>query len=140
MIPAGQASAVSYPLRAFPSRLSVNTTRSTNSVVSPEGVLEVLLKELCQVIDQHTSLQKALILSTATYVERRALVAPHRCLVLHLRRHSRHDIWLRLDRRTTGGGNLLRGFGRTPANDVVILSSVPMLPSNSHFSYKGSFG
>jgi hypothetical protein len=124
---------------ALRSQLSLNTIHSTNTVIT-DGVLEVSLGDLCRVIDDHLSLQKALIISTRTYVERRALVAPHRCLVLHLRRTGRDDIWLRLDRRPTGGASLMKGLGTTPANDIVRLSSGVVTRTTHIRFHEGSFG
>lgn len=90
---------------------------STQTCVS-NRVLDLTLEGVCQYIDAHKSLQGAGIVRSRTFVQKK-LVAPHRYLVLELRRDGRKPVWLRLERKPTSRSDLASGRGRTPANDVV---------------------
>jgi hypothetical protein len=104
------------------SLLTINTIHSLQTVVHPGEVLHLTLDGLCHTIDNHPSLQTARILSTAVYVEPNALMAPHRCIVMHIERDARREIWLRLDRRPTSRIALVTRLGSTRANDQVRLA------------------
>ena len=110
---------LSPPLYRSSTLMSVGSAISAVSVLQPGEVSRLTLDELCQTIDDHNSLQKARILSTYSYVQINARMAPHRCIVMHLERDGRKPIWLRLDRRPTSRVDLIAKFGTTRANDQV---------------------
>jgi hypothetical protein len=83
-----------------------------------EGVMEISLYDLCDKIRQYHSLRQATILSASTYIQRRP-IAPHRFVILCLRRTGKENVWIRLDRKPTNRIGLLAGFGVTRANDRV---------------------
>jgi hypothetical protein len=95
------------PIDRALSLLTLDTIDSLQTVGHPGEVLHLTLDGLCHTIDNHPSLQTARILSTAVYVESNAIM-PHRCIVMHIERDGRREIWLRL--------------GSTRANDQVRLA------------------
>ena len=62
------------------------------------GALDLSISELCELIQQHGSLQRATITMTEGYREHSGGVV-HRFLLLGLEREDKKQIWLRLDRR-----------------------------------------
>lgn len=88
---------------------------------SDEQGTKLELDELVALIRSHTSLQRAAILSTEGYKQRRNTIL-HRFLVLELRRQDRSPIWLRIDRRMhpeTRMVSFLLASGKSPAYDTV---------------------
>jgi hypothetical protein len=80
------------------------------------------LSDLCDLIDEHSSLKSATILSASCYSQIIVGVVKHRFLILELARTGRKKLWLRLDRRTDpviGKIRFVLNLGKTPANDVV---------------------
>lgn len=63
----------------------------------------------------------------------------HRFIVLELEQPGKSNVWLRLDRRTTGMKTLFKGFGKTPANDTVCLSITPSKLSSLSFHVYASY-
>lgn len=100
------------------SRLSFASMSSVRTYIPSTGVLHLALDQLCGRIGEHRSMQRAEVLRSCTFVEKK-LIAPHRCLVLELRRAGRKCIWLRLERKPTSFNALASGKGRTPSNDIV---------------------
>jgi hypothetical protein len=99
---------------------SSSKPRTSRKPLVKEASREISLPVFCQIIDVQPWLRTVLIMSTSVHVERRVSLAPHRCLVLHLRKESREDIWLRIGRPTLRGGwSLLRKSNDTSAYDVV---------------------
>jgi len=76
---------------------TVSTETSTVTVVA-RGVLELTLPDLCDLITERHSLQRAEIVSMEVYTEP-AKVRGHRFMILELRRPQRKTLYLRLDRR-----------------------------------------
>ncbi|KAF8308164.1 hypothetical protein DL93DRAFT_2171326 [Clavulina sp. PMI_390] len=116
------------PLARSLSRLSLRKvdTRSTMHTIVPiYGVLDLSLLEVCKYVDDETTLQTAIIVSSECYAIRSGAVI-HRFVVLELHRPGRKDIWLRLDRRRedVSARKLLAAFGTTRANDKAMLSSI----------------
>lgn len=91
---------------------------STITLVPLFAVLHFPLEDLCGFIDTYPSIQKACIVRSRTFVERKR-IAPHRCLVVELHRVGRKVAWLRLERKPTSPGDLVMGGGKTRSNDVV---------------------
>lgn len=91
---------------------------SLGSCVPTVGKVDVSLVELRQLIDDYGSMQRATIVRSRTFVEKRRF-APHRCLIVDLYRPGRKDLWLRLERKPTSAKDLQKGSGRTPSNDMV---------------------
>lgn len=85
--------------RSLESLATVSTAMSTVTVVA-RGILGLTLSELCDLITEHHSLQKAEIISIEVYTEP-AKVWGHRFMILELRRPQRKTVYLRLDRRRT---------------------------------------
>lgn len=97
---------------AVASRVSVNT------LIDTDMVMNLSLERLCTFIDNHQSLQRASIVQSRTFVEKKRF-APHRFIILELHRYGRKNVWIRLERKPTSPGALVSGKGRTPSNDVV---------------------
>jgi hypothetical protein len=85
--------------RSLESFATASTEMSTVTVVE-RGVLGLTLPELCDLITEHHSLQRAEIVSMEVYTEP-AKVWGHRFMILELRRSHRKTVYLRLDRRRT---------------------------------------
>lgn len=98
--------------------LSSVSITSMNTIVEVHKVMNLSHKRLCMFIDARRSMQGAEIVRSCTFVEKK-LVAPHRCVLLELRRPGRQHIWVRLERKPTSGAALVAGTGKTPSNDVV---------------------
>lgn len=96
---------------------------SSSTVVPSLGVMDLSLSDACKYINDHQSLQDAVIICTECYAEKLGGVT-HRFLVLELRRANRKTVWLRLDRRRGADVSFLRFVafsGVTKANDRVSL-------------------
>ena len=109
-------------VRSATSNISQASTEFSATTVLPAGHHRKLsLQELCQVIDEHHSMQQAEITAAEGYKEWAGTVL-HRFLVLELHRPKRKSIWLRIDRRKAqdvGTFRLLVARGTTRANDTV---------------------
>lgn len=103
------------------------------------GVLDLSVSELCQLIQQRRSLQRAIITKTEGYAERSGSVV-HRFLVVELKREGKKLICLRLDRRRGEGVSpisLISASGVTSANDTV--SNIGIVSSEiAHKTFCGS--
>ena len=101
--------------------------RTKQSFTLTGNLRNFTIAQLCEFISKNPSLHSAHIASCSSYIQRFALVIPHRFLIFQLEREGRKDVWLRLDRRTAkeaGTPGLVRGLGETPANDTVSLSQI----------------
>lgn len=94
---------------------------SVETIIHADTVMSLSIERLCTFIDTYRSMQGAVIVRSCTFVEEKR-GAPHRCLVLELRRPGRKDLWLRLERKPTSRAALISGKGKTPSNDVVNIS------------------
>lgn len=103
------------------SETSSRSISSLASCVPIVGVVGLSLIGLCTLINAYSSMQSAVVVRSSTFVEKKP-VAPHRCLILELRRPGRKVLWLRLERKPTSSHELMLGSGRTPSNDVVGVS------------------
>jgi len=83
--------------RSRDSLATASTEKSTVTVVA-RGVLELTLPDLCDLITERHSLQRAEIVSMEVYTEP-AKVWGHRFMILELSRPQRKTLYLRLDRR-----------------------------------------
>ncbi|KAF8319765.1 hypothetical protein DL93DRAFT_2094689 [Clavulina sp. PMI_390] len=116
-----------YPVSRTQSRTSALST-STYVAVPTTGAYELPLREFCTFVDEHRSLQRAMIISVEGYYELIGLVK-HRFVVLELCRHGQQNIWLRLDRRRGKGVSMLQfvaARGITMANDIATLSGTKL--------------
>ncbi|KAF8315958.1 hypothetical protein DL93DRAFT_2078746, partial [Clavulina sp. PMI_390] len=103
------------------SLISVTSAATVGTVVPAYGLIDLSLADVCNYIDDHQSLQQAVIVSSECYSQRSNGVI-HRFVVLELRRPRRKVIWLRLDRRRgerVSFMKLLAASGVTQANDRV---------------------
>ena len=91
---------------------------SVKTIIETDIVMNLSLERLCIFIDTHSSMQSAEIVRSSTFVEKKH-GAPHRCVVLELRRPGKKNLCLRLERKPTSRAALISGKGRTPSNDVV---------------------
>lgn len=96
--------------RSLESLASASTEASTVTVVT-RGILELTLPELCDLITEHISLQRAEIISTEVYTEP-TKVWGHRFTILELLRTHRKTLYLRLDRRRVRKAVALGFLGR----------------------------
>ncbi|KAF8313658.1 hypothetical protein DL93DRAFT_2097689 [Clavulina sp. PMI_390] len=131
-IPASNVEVVNVALLA--SQLSLARTASISSTVTilQYGALQLSLSELCALILAVPSLARSEILSVEAYYQpiNRFL---HRFLVLHLSRHGKKDVFLRLDRRTNASRTKLFFSSSVPASDEATLSPTKsrLIPSDA---------
>ncbi|KAF8308166.1 hypothetical protein DL93DRAFT_2087323 [Clavulina sp. PMI_390] len=119
---------INYTLTCSPTQLSlkkVDTNTSVNTIVPRYGVLDLTLMEVCELVNDHRTLQAATIVSSECYTIPAGLVL-HRFVVLKLHRSGRKDIWLRLDRRREDASQVrfMVARGTTKANDKGMLSAI----------------
>ena len=101
---------------------SLGSSLSTDTFLTHGSNHTLNLTELCDVINQHRSLQNASIVSAEGYCQsigRTGVV--HRFIVLELERDGRQRIWLRIDRRRGGESPIMfvARVATSPANDQV---------------------
>lgn len=100
----------------------ISTRASVDSVDLAGRSRMFTLRELCDFIAEHPSLQTAGIVSCSCYAQRTSVLVIHRFLILQLQRTGRKDIWLRLDRLRSPDVALVEfslAGGVTPSNDIV---------------------
>lgn len=109
---------------------------SLSSIASflPRRASNGQLSLLIELIDKHTALHNATVISTECYAESIVLRISHRFLLVELARPGKRTIWLRLDRRRhrdVSNVQFVRAGGSTPANDTVRASlRSPSNPAN----------
>lgn len=101
--------------------MSLNSTFSADTFISPDSDHTIALRILCDVISKHRSLQAAQIVKLEAY-KRFSGGVTHRYIVLELEREGRQQVWLRVDRRRYKEENMIRFIARgtrSRANDQV---------------------
>ena len=111
-----------------------SSSLSTDTFLTHGSNHTLNLTELCDVINQHRSLQNASIVSAEGYcrsIGRTGIV--HRFIVLELERDGRQRIWLRIDRRRGNESPVMfiARVATSPANDEVNSDNLIILvPAN----------
>ena len=82
---------------------------------------DVSLMALCEFVGSNISpiINEAQILESRVYIERRAVVASHRKIVLRVRERRGKYFWIMLERNPTSRRALIMGLGLTSRNDRV---------------------
>lgn len=94
---------------------------SVNTIVPLYGTFLLSINELRHMILDHTSLQRAEIVSSEGYVES---AMSHRFLILELRRKQKKPIWLGLERRAGRSiFGLVGALGSVPQDTVNVFAS-----------------
>ena len=107
------------------SRTSVFSTRFQDArAKSPKGCWEMSLQQLCTLVNESPSLAQSSIVRMYCH---QSGIFMHKFMVVMLEREGRHNVRLRLDRRTTGFRDLFTGLGSTKANDTVSGGSKPLV-------------
>lgn len=105
------------------SRISTRLSASTAATFLPsQGGYGGSLDNLTQLINSHTALYYATVVSTECYTESIGLGISHRFLIMELARPGKKTIWVRLDRRrskVTSTFRFLQLGGSTEAHDTV---------------------
>lgn len=114
---------------SFPSRPRKRPSRAIPSSASSENAFRLLADpsissdSICQIVKSDSDIaliiNEAQILESQVYVERRAPFAPHRKIALKIRERRGSCFWLLLERMPTSQWGLVKGHGKTPANDLV---------------------
>lgn len=101
---------------------------STHDPVDLDGTRQFSLRELCDFIEEHPSLETAGIASCSCYTQPSSFrFVTHRFVVFRLLRPGKESVWLRLDRRPAteiGPSAFVKKSGVTASNDSVRLPLV----------------
>ncbi|KAF8316815.1 cysteine proteinase [Clavulina sp. PMI_390] len=107
------------------SEISIDLPAPSVHTVVQNGTLSLELKEMCDFIADHKSLQSGTIKSIETYGEKMGGFT-HRFVIMELQRTNKKDIWLRLERKRElyiSTLNFLAASGKSVANDVAQLAA-----------------
>lgn len=101
--------------------LTVSKSEPSHNVFRLLSNPDLPFSALCEYINTNVNpiIYEARVMESRVYIERGALVAPHRKTILKIKERNGRIFWLQLERKPTSRRALVKGLGTTAANDQV---------------------